>query len=422
VKAIPYLTRRPGTGRGLDVLYVGTLPPHPGGSAMVGADLVCGLARLGHRVRALAPITPAARRGGDRFAHANRGVAVTRFTVPRFENAPNTPASREYRAQEGRRLGAGLRRLLANARPDVIVIGRETFAWHVPDIAAAHDIPTVQLAQGSTTAGITSGAIPRATGRRLIAQLGRADTVVLVARHLRRVYRAWRVPRLHVIQNGVDLDAFAPRAKSAALLRRLRIAAGDVVVMHASNLKDLKRPLDLVIAAASALRTNPRLVFVIAGDGNLRTAMAAACRRLGIAHAFRFVGWVDHDEMPRWIGLADVVVMPSATEALALVYLETLAAGRVLLATDIPAAREVVRDGRDGVLFPVGDVAVLAARMLELAARPDLRRAIGARARSTARRFAIDRVVARYATVLTRVVRRRRAAERSRPATRAVGR
>jgi len=370
---------------------------------MVGADLVTGLAARGHVVRALAPITPAARRRGDRFATTNRGVGVTRFTVPRFENAPNKPPSAAYRETEGHRLRDALGRLIEAQRPDVVIIGRETFAWHVPDVAARYELPTVVLAHGATTAGIRSGTIAPAMARRLIAQLGRADRIVLVARHLRDVYRSWGLERLHVVQNGVDRERFTPRPKSRTLLRRLRIGAGDVVVMHASNLKDLKRPLDVVESARLALRENPRLVYVVVGDGELRGAMVARVRRHRIADAFRFVGWVEREEMPRYVGVADLVLMPSESEALALVYLETLAAGRVLLASDIPAAREVVRDRRDGVLFPVGDVGEIAARTLHLAARPELRTAIAARARARSRGFAIAGVIDRYAALLAEV-------------------
>lgn len=76
------------TGSSLDILYVGTLPPHPGGSAILGSHLPGGLAKLGNSVRALAPITAEALQGGDRFALRHPSIAVRRFLIPRFETAP----------------------------------------------------------------------------------------------------------------------------------------------------------------------------------------------------------------------------------------------------------------------------------------------------------------------------------------------
>ena len=150
------------------------------------------------------------------------------------------------------------------------------------------------------------------------------------------------VRRVAVVPKSVDLGQFVPRPSPAPLRAALGIGSDDVVVVHASNLKLLKRPLDIVRAAARALPVDPRLVFVIVGDGQCRAEMEDLCRRTGVANRFRFVGWVDYARMPDYLALADVVVMPSEFEQQARVYLETQAAGRVLLASAVRSAREVV--------------------------------------------------------------------------------
>jgi len=106
-----------------------------------------------------------------------------------------------------------------------------------------------------------------------------------------------------------------------------------------------------------------------------------------------------------YINLADIVVMPSEGEGLARVYLETMACGRVLLASDIPAAREAVTDGVTGVLFRKGDVGDLTAKLLWLAARPALRDEIGRGAYAESRAMSLDRTVAAYAAALQEVTR-----------------
>ena len=405
----------------MKVVYVGTLPPHPGGSAMVGGDLVRGLAAMGHEVRALAPFTAAARRSGDRFAEQNPAVEVRRFLMPYFESAPNDSPADGYRRREGRLLRARLDDMIRADRPDVVVIGRETFAWHVPDVTARYGLRCALLAQGATTAGMVAGTIPPADARRYIEQFRRVQLVVLVARHLLPLYRAWGLARVRIVQNGVDRRMFAPRPKSAGLRSELGLRPTDVVVLHASNLKNIKRPLDLVESAALALRKDPRLVYVIAGDGPMRAAVETACRRRGVARSCRFTGWVERERMPEVLNVADIVAMPSETEALALLYLETLACGRVLLASDIAAAREVVRGGRDGVLFARGDVGALAAKTIELAARPSLRAAIGRRARQRSRRFDVRRSLGSYEALLAEIAEpktaRRRGSARNQEGT-----
>ena len=392
----------------MNLVYVGTLPPHPGGSAIVGAQLTVACASAGDTVRAIAPTTPdALRAGGDRFAAAHPAIAVRRFTMPYFESAPNHPAGAEYRRREGEEIQRLLGGMVDDARPDLVLIGRETFAWHVPEVARAHGIPTVMLAQGATTAGMLDGSMAPGAVEALTARFRMVDRIVLVAKNLVERYRRLGLPSCDVVQNGVDLRRFAPAPKSAAVLDGLGIRRDRVVVAHVSNLKDLKRPLDVVAAAALALRHDARLVFVIVGEGPMRAAMEAACRDAGVTDAFRFIGWVEHAEVPAYLNAADLVVMPSASEALALAYLETMACGRVLIASEIPAAREVVRDGVNGLLFRTGDVAELADRILTAAADPSLRARLGAAARATMERHHdLTTVVGRYRELFGAIIGR----------------
>src|ERR1700674_4427365 len=74
--------------RSLDVLFIGSLPPHNGGSAIVDYQLVVGLARVGHQIRALAPATREVVDHGDEFASTHREVEVHRFQLPGLASFP----------------------------------------------------------------------------------------------------------------------------------------------------------------------------------------------------------------------------------------------------------------------------------------------------------------------------------------------
>jgi glycosyltransferase involved in cell wall biosynthesis len=176
--------------------------------------------------------------------------------------------------------------------------------------------------------------------------------------------------------------------------------------MHVSNLRDIKRPLDLVASAAEALRQDPRLLYVIVGDGTLRRAMEDECRRRQVAGRFRFTGWVDRARVPAYLNLADLVVMPSEAESRSLVCLEAQACGRLLLASDIPGARELLADGATGLLFRKGDVDDLTAKTLHAAADPGLRAAIGCQAREAVRACALPDAIMAYAAALEEAIRR----------------
>jgi glycosyltransferase involved in cell wall biosynthesis len=392
------------TARPLRILYVGTLPPHQGGSARSGFLVLTGLARLGHRVEAVSAITEAGLRTGDPLAGGDHGIDVTRFTLPYHDTSPDTPPSDEYRRLEGDQIGQLVTCLLERDQPDVVFIGRESFAEHVVPLARAHCLPSVLRIAGSTTVGIVNGSYPTPLAGRLLELFRQADAVVSPARHMQRTLGELGVPGVKVIPNPVEIDRFHPGPRSTGLREALGLGKDEVVVAHLSTLKALKRPLDIVDAAELAVRQDGRLAFVIVGDGHGRAVVEEACAGRGLADRFRFPGWVDYDRVPEFINSADMVVMPSAAEAQARVYLETQASERTLIASDIAAAREVVEDGETGLLFATGDASALAGRILMAARDPGLRAEIGRRARrGVAAAHALPDVAAAYADLLESV-------------------
>jgi glycosyltransferase involved in cell wall biosynthesis len=388
--------------RPLDVLYAGPLPPQPGGAAIMCGQLLAGLARLGHRVRAVAPITPATAPA----AHAGTppGVEVTRYPARSFVSNAAVPGTKAYWRLERRRLGAMLGRLIDHARPDLLVMGQETFAWSVPEVAQTQALPSVLLAHGAPSRTILDGTYPADLAAELLTRYRTASLIVAVAAHWAARLRTLGLVPVETIPNPVDLDLFAPRPKDRSLARDLDIPQDAIVVAHIAHIKPVKRPMDVVAAAELALPSNPRLVFVLVGEGECRAAMEAACHAKGIGSRVRFVGWVPHARVPAYMGLADLVVLPSEHETQALVCLETQACGRVIVASDLPGAREVIADGETGLLFRKGDAADLARVLLRAAANPRLRAAIGRRARARVRAHALPKTVAAYAAALARVV------------------
>jgi glycosyltransferase involved in cell wall biosynthesis len=390
------------------LIYVGTLPPHQGGSAVSGFQLLVGLARAGHAVRSLAPITPEADRAGDSFVGRYRELGVTRFRVPYFETSPHTPAAEEYRRLEQEQIEEKLSLLIEREQPDILLMGRETFAWHVPDLAKRCALPCILRIAGGFLTGIVDGNYPAALVSQWLAEAHKIDLIVAQTASVTASLAALGLNRTRIIPNGVDLRLFAPQPQDEALRRELGIDDDTIVVMHLSNLKPLKRAVDIVDSAARALKFNRRLVYVIVGDGFLRQAMEEACRSNGIAEHFRFVGWVEYSRVPAYLNLADLVVMPSDAEAQARVYLETQACARTLLASDIPGARHVVEDGETGLLFRKGDVEDLTAKTLQAAADAPLRSRIGSQARRRVMAHSLDDVVAAYAAAIEHVLENHR--------------
>jgi len=387
------------------IIYAGTLIPHPGGSAVLGGDLVDGLARRGHDVVAIAPVTAAALTQGDPLAGGR--FRVLRYLVPGFESSPNHPPSDRFRNEERDGVAGHLVPLLEAGGVDLVIAGRETFATHVPALAHRFAVPCVILVQGATLWGLLDGAYSAGERRAILDGVGAADRVIAVARHLVPHLEKLGLGRITAIPNAVNPSAFAPGPRDPALMRAHDLRDADVIVAHVSNLKDLKRPLDVAQAAAAALRRDSRLRFLIVGDGPGRAQIETEAARMGIDDRFRFSGWVPRAAVASYLRLADVVVMPSAVEALALVYLETQASGRVLIASDIAAAREVVEDGVTGLLFPMGDAEAMANCIVRAAADPSLRAAIGAHARAFAEAHTFETALDAYERAFVEAIGRR---------------
>jgi glycosyltransferase involved in cell wall biosynthesis len=255
-----------------------------GGSAIANSQLLVGCAALGHTVHTLAPITAEALQAGDTFAASHPDIGVTRYLMPSFENSPNLPASDTHRQLEGKQIQEMLPVLITRAQPDILIIGREAFAWYVPDLAARYALPCLLMVHGATTIGILTGTYPEALARQLLEQYRKVALIVTPAQHMAENLRQLGLGNIKVIANAVDLQRFSPKPKNKSLLRQLSIQDDDVIVTHVSNLKSLKRPLDLVRSAERALSHYPKLVYVIVGDGRTEPSKRAGrqlqvCRR-----------------------------------------------------------------------------------------------------------------------------------------------
>ena len=366
----------------MDIIYVGTLPPHRGGSAISGFQLIKAMTVNGATIRAIGPVTRDTIDIAKDFEAIHPEIEFHRFEVPYYRISPDSPATDPYWTAENKALKVCLQRVLMQRSPQLILLGRETFSWHLPEASASGSIPCVLRVAGGTMTGIQNGAYLDNIKTRLLKQFRRVQAVIVPAQHLVGTMRKYGCQKVTYIPNALDVGKFSPGLKSTGLLQALKIESSQTVVMHISNLKPIKRTMDFIDAAKQASICNPGLVFVVLGDGPARSEMEQKCRDLGVQEKFRFLGWIEYNRMPDYIRLSDIIVMCSEAEGLSRVYLEAQSCERVLISSDIAAAREVVTHGRDGLLFATGDHTALTERMLEVAADMKLRRELGRRARA----------------------------------------
>lgn len=161
-------------------------------------------------------------------------------------------------------------------------------------------------------------------------------------------------------------------------------------VLFLGRLGARKSP-DVLLRAAKTLRVRfPEARYVFGGDGDVEKYRALATA-LGVADVCNFVGWVTGEDKERLVRQTGIFCLPSRHEGMPMSLLEMMAYGLPCVMTPVGGIPQVIHDGENGFMSPVGDVDDLADRLAELLASPELRGSIGTAARRTIERdFNID--------------------------------
>lgn len=206
------------------------------------------------------------------------------------------------------------------------------------------------------------------------------------------------------ILSGFDLDPYLAAKPDPAWRAHLGLAPDDVVVGKVARLFKLKGHDDLIAAAPGLVQACRRFKFLLVGDGLWRRRFEDRVRRLGVADHFVFAGLVPPAEVPRYVGIMDVLVHLSRREGLPRALPQALAAGKPVIAFDCDGAREICLDGETGFLLAPGDRAGLRDRLLLLARDAALRGRLGARGQALVRNaFSVDRMVDQLHDLYTRL-------------------
>jgi N-acetyl-alpha-D-glucosaminyl L-malate synthase BshA len=192
-----------------------------------------------------------------------------------------------------------------------------------------------------------------------------------------------------------------PCSRTRADMRReVGVRDDELMLLHISNLRALKR-IDLLLeTVAKVSRRRPVKLVVLAGDDF--APFAADVRRLGLENVVVVRERVA--EVENYLGAADLGLFTSETESFCLSILELMSAGVPSVAFAVGGIPEVVESGRSGILVPFGKVDAMADAVESLAADPAHRARLGAAARErAATKFSAAVIVPKYEAVYRRV-------------------
>lgn len=200
----------------------------------------------------------------------------------------------------------------------------------------------------------------------------RRVTAVLACGSLGRAYfEHYGVPPDRIFYSPVepdyDLITRLPPAIIDAIRARFGLLPNRRRIIYSGRLAQAKRVDLLIDAFAAVAGRRPGWDVVIVGDGPLRAALAARVPA-ALRGRFTWVGFVDQQEVVSALyRLSDVLVLPSDFEPWALVINEAAAAGLAMIASDaVGAAAELIREGVNGLTFPLGDLPALTDRLLDV--------------------------------------------------------
>ena len=298
-----------------------------------------------------------------------------------------------------RPLVVGLRDVLRRARLDALWLHGYKHQVQLRAISAARQLRIPILVRGESN-GAEHGLKDKASAQVLRWLFRKFDAFLYIGQRNRGFYadRGVEDARLFSMPYAVDNSAFQRAAKEAAasrteLLGSLNIQAGSTVILYAAKLTSGKRPLDLLAAYRRVVSrfspgSEPYLVYV--GDGEERRPLQQFIDDLGLKRV-RVTGFVNQSQLPRYYDLCDVFVLPSQRDRWGLAVNEVMNAGKAVIVTDqVGCAPDLVQEGENGFVVPVGDVSGLASRLSRLVEDSALRASMGTASRQLVANFSFE--------------------------------
>ncbi len=224
--------------------------------------------------------------------------------------------------------------------------------------------------------------------------IDKSDAVTAVSQYLKDVtIREFGVKRgIEVVPNFVDTKQYRP--DGASPFARTLAREGEALLVHVSNFRPVKRVGDVLAVFERVQKAMPARLLLV-GDGPDRSLAERLARQGGFAAKTTFLGNVAAIETI--LPAARLLLLPSDAESFGLAALEAMACGVPVIGTAAGGLPEVVQDGVNGFLRPVGDVEGMAQAAMKLLSDAALWTKFSANARLRAQRdFPTDALVSRY--------------------------
>src|SRR5687768_17523965 len=360
-----------------------TCYPTYGGSGAVATELGLDLARRGHQVHFITYDSPFRLRGYTERVFFHQ-VETRMGRYPLFDHFPYTLALASKQHEVVLREELDLLHVhYAIPHATTAYLAREMLKSErsVRIITTLHGTDITLVGQESSFYAITKFSIEQSDGVTAVSEYLRDET-----------YRAFGCDTcdVRVVPNFVNLQEYRPGEPGC---RRQVAPEGHKVITHVSNFREVKRVKDVVRVFARIRRAMPATLVMI-GDGPERVDAENEAGDLLVSGDVRFLGRLD--SVASLLQASDLFILPSQTESFGLAALEAMACGAPVVASRAGGLPEVIDDGVNGILEPVGSVEAMGRRAVELLRDPEKYAAMRAAAVAKAEQFSANSIVPRY--------------------------
>jgi L-malate glycosyltransferase len=367
-----------------------TVYPTYGGSGIVGSELGKELAERGHNVHFISSSLP------TRLTELNDRVhfhEVDMMSYPLFDHQPYTLALATKIGTVARSENLDLIHV-HYAIPHSIsaILARESIKSkrYLPVITTLHGTDITLVGADRSYLPITKYALQESNGVTAISKFLKEATI-----------ETFDFDDIEVIPNFICPKDYQRNFDSPL---RAELAPNDEkLLVHVSNFRPVKRPIDCVEIFAKVLQQDEKVRLIMVGDGPERSAAKFRARQLNIEENVIFVG--KRPNISDYLEIADVFLLPSETESFGLAALEAQSCEVAVVATRVGGIPEVVNDGESGFLSNISDIEKMSDDVVKLLKDNDLRMSFGKRGRELAvERYNTDKIIPQYINYYEKVL------------------
>jgi len=359
-----------------------TVYPSYGGSGIVGSELGRELALRGHNVHFISSSLPTrlTELGGRVHFHE-----VEMMSYPLFEHQPYTLALATKMGTVARAENLDLLHV-HYAIPHSIsaILARESIKNHLrlPVITTLHGTDITLVGADRSYLPITRYGIQQSDGVTAVSKFLKQATI-----------ETFDFDDIEVIPNFICPNEYQRIADSP--LRETFAPKGEKLLVHVSNFRAVKRPVDCVEILAKVLQKGAKANLIMVGDGPEYSAIKHRAKLLKVLDNVNFVG--KQAKIADYLGAADVSLLPSELESFGLAALEAQACEVPVIASRVGGIPEVINDGETGFLSDIGDTEKMSADVVKLLSDEKMRLRFGAKGRELAiSRYSTEKIIPQY--------------------------